>query len=67
MDNWVKLSRRMFLLGVKMNTKPSKKVCDYVIEPDEIEKYELYDASKADELFEMGLRYGEEFVKSVIS
>ncbi|MBT7817607.1 MAG: patatin [Polaribacter sp.] len=67
MDNWVKLSRRMFQLGVKMNTKPSKKVCDYVIEPDEIEKYELYDASKADELFEMGLRYGEEFVKSVIS
>ncbi len=53
-DGLKSVSERVFHLAVNGNTIEEKKACDIVIEIEKAKNYGMFDAYKADELFEIG-------------
>ncbi len=56
-NNLIEIAARTFQLGVNSNTTASKKLCDVLIEPERLSEFEILDAGKADELFDVGYQY----------
>lgn len=48
---------RTFLLGINQNAKPEMELCDYLIDPPEMQDYSLVDFKKSKELMEVGYRH----------
>lgn len=57
LKNLIQLSARTFHLTVNSTIKGVEEKCDLFIEPPELDKYEILDASKADEIFKAGYDY----------
>lgn len=58
-DNLIKVTQRMFQISIAKQTEEAKKHCHYMVEPKELQKYDMLDGSKADDLFELGYKYGK--------
>ncbi len=57
MKNILQMASRTFTLTVNNNVKYHRKTCDIWIEPDELDKFEILEFNKADEIFETGYNY----------
>ena len=55
--NLIQIAARTFHLSVNATTKGLEDNCDLLIEPSELDKFDILDASKADEIFEVGYEY----------
>ncbi len=53
-DGFWSVAERVFHLAINGNTIEQKKYCDIVIETEEAQKYGMFEAEKADELFTIG-------------
>lgn len=57
LKNLIQIAARTFQLSVNATTKGIKDKCDLVIEPPDLDKFEILDASKADEIYKAGYEY----------
>ena len=57
LKNLIQIAARTFHLSVSSTITGIEEQCDLVIEPPELDKYEILDASKADEIFDIGYEY----------
>lgn len=48
------IAQRTFSLGIEQNVVESRKMCDFIIEPEEMKDYTFLDFDKVDELVEIG-------------
>jgi NTE family protein len=55
--NLVQIASRTFHLSVNSTITGLKDNCDLIIEPPELEKFEILDAGKADEIYKVGYEY----------
>lgn len=55
---------RVVNLGITQNTKPEKELCDFLIDPPEMQNYSLFDFSKMEEIIEVGYRHTIEMIES---
>lgn len=53
-ENMLQIGKRMFEIGVSMNTKPSLAICDLVIEPQKLINFNIFSFNKYEEIFEIG-------------
>ena len=56
-------SERIFLLGINQNIKPEKELCDYWIDPPQMQHYSLFDFKKAKTLVKEGYEFTSEMIK----
>lgn len=56
-DGLVQMAARSFQLGVNATTKGVEDKCDLFIEPEELTKFDILAADKADEMFEIGYEF----------
>jgi len=49
-----KIAERSFSLALSHNVQARKLQCDFLIEPNELAKYSLFEISKAEQMFEIG-------------
>ena len=50
------IMERSVNLGITQNTKPQMNLCDFVIDPPEMQNYSLFDFGKIEEIIETGYR-----------
>ena len=55
--NLIQIAARTFQLSVNSTTRGLEDNCDLVIAPPDLEKFEILDASKADEIYKVGYEY----------
>ncbi len=60
------VAQRTFNLSIEQNTTASRKLCDFMIEPHEMQNYSLWDFDKVDELVEIGYNAAEKIIKEQI-
>ncbi|WP_353057354.1 MULTISPECIES: patatin-like phospholipase family protein [Antarcticibacterium] len=48
---------RVVNLGINQNSKPEMELCDYLIDPPEMQNYSLFDFSKIEEIIEVGYKH----------
>ncbi len=48
---------RSINLGITQNSKPEMELCDYLIDPPEMQKFSLFDFSKIEEIIETGYNH----------
>ena len=53
-QNMLRIGNRMFEMSIWTNTKPSLDLCDIVIEPKGLNRYNIFSFNKTKELFELG-------------
>jgi NTE family protein len=58
--------QRIFNLGIEQNVATSRPLCDFLIEPNDIKNYSLWDFDKVDELVELGFTTAEKVIKESI-
>ncbi|MFK8055538.1 MAG: patatin-like phospholipase family protein [Saprospiraceae bacterium] len=56
LKSMLSIGNRVFDLAVSNNSVESRKLCDHLIEPKEIETYNVYNFTKTDELIDVGYR-----------
>ena len=56
---------RSMLLTINLNTNTKKENCDVFLEPYELMHYGGFDFSKADEIFEIGYKYGKSMIPEI--
>ncbi|HDZ42252.1 MAG TPA: patatin [Bacteroidetes bacterium] len=57
LKNLIQIAARTFHLSVDSTIKGLKDKCDLVIEPSDLDKFEILDTSKADEIYNVGYEY----------
>lgn len=57
------IAQRTFSLAIEQNVAESRKMCDFVIEPEELKDYTLLDFDKADELYNIGYNAAIKLIK----
>lgn len=55
---------RVVNLGITQNAKPEMELCDYLIDPPEMQKYSLFDFSKIEEIIEVGYKHTLEMINN---
>jgi NTE family protein len=60
MRNLVEVGNRMLQLAVSPSQKRMEKLCDLLIEPPALAKYDITDTKHADEIFEIGYQYAKQ-------
>ena len=50
------ISNRVFDLSVHHNASPSRELCDFLIEPEDLMNYHVYNFARSDKLVEVGYR-----------
>ena len=58
------IMERSINLGIIQNTRPEMKICDFVIDPPEMQNYSLFDFSKIEEIIEVGYRHTRKMIDS---
>lgn len=58
------IMERAVNLGITQNAKPEMELCDYIIDPPEMQLYSLLDFSKIEEIMEIGYNYTLGMIKS---
>lgn len=58
-----RIAERTFRLSVSANIREKFDACEMVFEPDELATFGLLDASRGDEMFELGYKTAMEFLK----
>ncbi len=58
------IAERAFTLGIEYNVIPSKKLCDYMIEPPEMRKFSYWDFDKAEQIIEVGYNHTKKMIDS---
>ncbi|ASB47898.1 patatin-like phospholipase family protein [Alkalitalea saponilacus] len=53
-DGITKIAERAFSLGIGENVRASMEICDYLIEPAEMQNYSFWDFDKSEEIIEVG-------------
>lgn len=48
---------RSINLGITQNTKPEMELCDFLVDPPEMQNYSLFDFGKIEEIIEVGYRH----------
>ncbi len=56
LKSMLSIGNRVFDLAVSNNSEESRKICDHLIEPKDIDTYHVYNFTRADELIEVGYR-----------
>ncbi|MFB6341884.1 patatin-like phospholipase family protein [Saccharicrinis sp. FJH62] len=64
-ENLFQVAVRTFHLSVESNTRESKKACDVIIEPSELNQYDILQIKEPDKLFNLGYRAGIEKLKDL--
>jgi len=59
LNNILQMASRTFTLTVNNNVKYNREICDIWIEPKELDKFEILEFNKADEIFETGYKYAK--------
>ncbi|MDT8402598.1 MAG: patatin-like phospholipase family protein [Bacteroidales bacterium] len=57
LKNLIQIAARTFHLSVDSTIQGIEDNCDLVIEPSDLDKFEILDASKADEIYKVGYEY----------
>jgi len=60
--NLMGIAERAFDLSLQSNMQPSLKLCDFVIEPEEITNYHIFQFLKWKEIYELGYKSGKKAV-----
>lgn len=58
------IMERAVSLGISQNVKPEKELCDYFIDPPEMQNYSLFDFSKIEEMIEVGYEHTKKMISS---
>ena len=58
------IAERAFTLGIDYNVIPSKKLCDFLIEPPKMQEYSYWDFGKAPEIVEVGYNHTKKMIES---
>lgn len=58
------IAERSFTLGIEYNVAPSKKLCDYFIEPPEMRNFSYWDFDKAEQIIEVGYNHTKKMIDS---
>lgn len=53
------LTLRCVYLAISANSQPGAAMCDFIIEPDELYKYDVFRFKKAEEMYEIGYQYAK--------
>jgi NTE family protein len=64
-ENLFQVAVRTFHLSVESNTRESKKACDVIIEPNELNQYDILQIREPDKLFNLGYKSGLEILKNL--
>lgn len=54
---------RVVNLGITQNTKPQMKLCDFLIDPPQMQNYSLFEFSKVEEIIEIGYTHTLEMLE----
>ncbi|HCC69979.1 MAG TPA: patatin [Bacteroidales bacterium] len=57
LKNLIQIAARTFHLSVESTIRGLENKCDLIIAPPELDKFEILDTSKADEIFDVGYEY----------
>lgn len=55
---------RSINLGITQNTRPEMELCDFIIDPPEMQNYTLFDFSKIEEIIETGYNHTIKMIRS---
>ncbi len=64
---FAKILERTQILSIYRNTLMNASRCDWLIEPPEMSEFNVFDLRKAPEIFEIGYRYGRQFLEGKVS
>ncbi|MEM6523754.1 MAG: patatin-like phospholipase family protein [Bacteroidota bacterium] len=53
---------RALMLSITRNAHLSKDICDYILEPEGLERYKVMDLSKAKDIYQIGYQEGKKFL-----
>ena len=67
LDGMRDIAQRTFSLGIEQNVVESRKMCDFMIEPEEMKKFTFLDFDKVDELFEVGYNAALKLIKEELA
>lgn len=56
------MTLRCVYLAISANSKPGRALCDLLIEPEELYKYDVFRFKKADEMYDIGYRYAQKII-----
>lgn len=57
------IMERSINLGITQNTKPEMELCDYIIDPPEMQNFTLFDFSKIEEIIEAGYKHTLQMIR----
>lgn len=60
------LTERVFLLAINYNAQNRKKLCDIFWEPEELQHFRISDIKKAQTIFDIGYKYGNEHIEGLL-
>ena len=63
-NNWKSMMERSLLMAISTATYQKKKKCDIFWEPPTISRYNVFDYKKAQKIYDEGLKYGREQLKT---
>ena len=58
------IMERALNLGINQNSKPQMALCDFLIDPPEMQHYSLFEFSKIEEIIEVGYSHTQELIKA---
>ncbi|PRY97752.1 patatin-like phospholipase family protein [Marinilabilia salmonicolor] len=61
------IAQRAFSLGVEQNVVESRKLCDFMIEPEEMKEFTFFDFDRIDDLVEVGYKATLKLIKEELA
>jgi len=61
------IAQRAFSLGVEQNVVESRKLCDFMIEPEEMKEFSFFDFDRIDDLVEVGYKATLKLIKEELA
>ncbi len=61
-ESVIGIASRCFELGISVNSEQSRSMCDLLIEPEDVSRYNIFQFGKVDELFEIGYEAGKKAI-----
>ncbi len=55
---------RSINLGITQNARPEMEICDFLVDPSEMQNYSLFDFSKIEEIIEVGYDYTKQMIEN---
>ncbi|TCO07291.1 patatin-like phospholipase family protein [Natronoflexus pectinivorans] len=62
-DGITSIAERAFSLGIGENVKAAIEMCDFIIEPAEMQNYSFWDFDKSEKIIEVGYNYAKKMIE----